>query len=90
MNLEEIFIALQNPTDGLLAVGVENLVEVVQHVVRGGRGIAHHKIIGLHAGNLRDHLLIDVAIKAGYQVVVIDRIDLLAVNLALLDAARQG
>lgn len=43
---------LQYFSDGAGRVMAEDLLEVVEHVVVGGRGIAHHEILRFHFGKL--------------------------------------
>ena len=60
----------QYPPDGVLAVVTEYLLEVVGHVVAGEALVAHHEVVGLLAGYLRDGGLVHVFIEAGQQVAV--------------------
>lgn len=81
---------LQNSSDGIFAVGVENLLEVVGNLVGGEGTVAHNEIERLAFGDFCDHGLVYVLVEAGDQVIIIHAEHFLTGNGFPLDFAESG
>lgn len=67
----------------------EDLLEVVEHVVVGGRGIAHHEILRFHFGKLGHCRFVHLGVKGGDKEIAIYEEYLFTVDLLCLNLGRQ-
>lgn len=80
-------ISLQHLPDGVFAVGVPELFEVVGDVVGGEGAVAHDEVVRLEFCDFGDGGFVDVFIEAGDEFLVVYEEDFLAVDFTFLDFA---
>lgn len=80
-------ISLQHLPDGVFAVGVPELFEVVGDVVGGEGAVAHDEVVRLEFCDFGDGGFVDFFVEAGDEFLVVYEEDFLAVDFAFFDFA---